>query len=504
MDYKKISEVFGTRSEPVSSIIKREDLFNKINECKIDKKHIIIYGGSKQGKTTLFNQCFKSDEYLNIQCSNFTSIEQLYQLIIDKSNIRLLQNQTNTSTNSVNGGTEVSGGGKIPLFAQANFKGSAQVTFDSSDEKKYSPLFSDLSIAQNIVEILKQNKMNKVIKLENFHYLSDEIQNKLAQDLRTFEENNLVFIILGVWTQQDSLYLKNIDLNGRMVSLTVEPWESEDFKKIINVGSDQLNIKINNDIQNEIIKNSFGNVGLLQDICKYAVKNALKNNEEEVTQEDLNNALQEYQKNERSRSVQFFNLLLEVNNSDDRLYIPYFFCKALSIFDSETLRNGIGIKEVYKKIKILREEYLDEKNVGIEIQDLVNYLTKVTSKQKEVSIGTPLIDYNKANIGSEISIIDKYFLFSLHHLTNNDFTQIIPAPTGLKNIHLAHEEQKNIENTKKISELEAENMQLKRLLANFEITETVELNNSEEDFNDEIQYLEPTDAELIEIEKENL
>lgn len=53
-------------------------------------------------------------------------------------------------------------------------------------------------ITQDVSEILKQNKIKYLI-LENFHYLTLGVQEALAYDLRVFQDQGIIFIILGIW-----------------------------------------------------------------------------------------------------------------------------------------------------------------------------------------------------------------------------------------------------------------------------------------------------------------
>lgn len=498
MNYQDISKVFGVKEDPVSSIIHRHELIENIKECTIDFKHMIIYGGSKQGKSTLFTHCFDEDEYITIRCGDFKSIETLYTLILDKAGVEITVGETTENTSSINGGATAKGQMSFLKIFSAGAEAQVNSTFGDKTSCTYQTRYSDLSIAQNVIEILKDIGFNKIIRLENFHYLSDDIQSIFATDIRTFSEYKITFIILGVWTQQDSILLKNLDLNGRMQSLTVEPWSKEEFKAIINKGSSELNVTFSEGIINKIIENSFGNVGLLQDICKHSISSNMKNTKDwTINTSDFNYAISKIKEQEHHRINQFFQLLLEVNRSSDRLYIPYLFCKCLTCISPADLSSGIDIKEVLKRIKDTRRNFNQYNDTSIMLDDLIIYLEKIISKQKEDEMKTPLIDFNKANIGSEISVIDKYFLFSLHHMSEQEFDTLIPTPRNfvLEPTNIQLDSDKNDINNDKLKLAYIEIERLNEQLGEKELTESIDLINNPNDYTS-VDYEEPTKEEL--------
>lgn len=493
--FSEINDVFGVNESSIASIIERTNLNNQLTESLIEKKSIIIYGGSKQGKTTLLKQKLNESEYLNVQCTNFKSIDELYKLILDLAGYDLEINKSAETTNkqTISGSAEFSG--NVPLVVTAKGGGSVSAEENNKVTFNYQSKYSNLSVAQNIIELLREIQFKKIIKLENFHYISDEIQTLLAQDLRTFSENNILFIILGVWKQQDSIFVKNMDLNGRVKNIAVEPWTKKEFEQIIYKGTSILNISIPRNLIDYIIDNSFGNVGLVQDICKYSIADALQNGENTkiVSKQNITHAIDKIASSEKSRLEQILEKFLQVNSIENDLNIPYFLCRSLMNLDPKSLYSGVSIKETVRNMKEDRKSlYPDSYNTLTE-EDLVNYLIKLKDKQKESSHNfTPLIDFNGINIGAEISIIDKYFLFSLHHLTLEDFDTITHKEKKsyvIKNTNSDLEEKLRIAN-QKIKKLEDE-------LGEKEISETIKYVDDTP-----IDYQEPTDAELEKIQND--
>jgi DNA helicase TIP49 (TBP-interacting protein) len=92
--------------------------------------------------------------------------------------------------------------------------------------------------------------------LENFHYLPESVQKRFAFDLRAFQELGVRFI-LGVWRERNRLLQFNGDLLDRVQEIPVEPWEDEDFVRIVRKGEELLNIKLSEGLLEKCIQLSF-------------------------------------------------------------------------------------------------------------------------------------------------------------------------------------------------------------------------------------------------------
>ena len=104
--------------------------------------------------------------------------------------------------------------------------------------------------------------------LENFHYLPDDVQKQLAFDLRSYQELGVRFVILGVWREKHRMAQFNGDLLDRIIEIPVEPWTEVDFRRVVNSGSDELNVRIARDIVEDAIVSSFSSIGVFQELLK--------------------------------------------------------------------------------------------------------------------------------------------------------------------------------------------------------------------------------------------
>ena len=73
----RTDEVFGIRRELPLNYTSRESADTLLVENLSRDKHIVIYGSSKQGKTSLRKHCLQEDDYIVVQCSNKLSLADL-------------------------------------------------------------------------------------------------------------------------------------------------------------------------------------------------------------------------------------------------------------------------------------------------------------------------------------------------------------------------------------------------------------------------------------------
>ena len=168
-----------------------------------------------------------------------------------------------------------------------------EVEKSTGERETNSDLQIDVNGAQDIAEIIKKHFPEKVIILENFHYLEEKEQRLFAFDLRTFQDINVRVVILGIWRERNRLTQYNGDLQNRIIELPVEPWTEEHLQKIIKLGEESLNIDMS-EIKNDLIEESFGNVGMLQELCKECCYDAHiieTGDPRKVTKDNLQNAV---------------------------------------------------------------------------------------------------------------------------------------------------------------------------------------------------------------------
>src|ERR1700677_407851 len=112
----KLREVFGVRAEPVLSYIERPDVDDRFLSGLQTDKQIIVYGASKQGKTSLVTKHLSFDKNIVIRVGPKTDIEDIYKSILRHVGVKILyeSEKTNRTESTVSIGAKVKA--LIPLF----------------------------------------------------------------------------------------------------------------------------------------------------------------------------------------------------------------------------------------------------------------------------------------------------------------------------------------------------------------------------------------------------
>lgn len=424
------NEVFGVSNEEISTYIQRPKVDALFSDGLTKNKHIIVFGASKQGKTSLTNKHLRPEDYIKINCSPNSNPVDLYKSVLRQIEIEFEDSREVTKTISGEGKAGIKATVKIPFLVSA--EASAEGGGKSATESKmaYKKVEYNLELAQDISELLKQVNFKKRIILENFHYLSEDTQKQLAIDLRIFEDYNILFIILGIWRERNRLAQYNGDLLDRMIEVPVEPWEKDDLRKIIVVGSPQLNVSFDG-ISEQFIETCFDSVGVFQELCKEACNaaNVLETADQTIviTEDHLKQAIEKKYRDYSSRHIKCLEAFVEQKSkSSDEvpLYIPYYFIRVLLNEQFEDVTLGLKRRSLQEKIKEIHHRPDD-----VRPSDMGYFLQTLVSSQIKKGISPPIFDFDSST--TSIKVIDSTFYFFLRNCDPSEIAEYIPSPAGI-------------------------------------------------------------------------
>lgn len=252
----KASEVFGVQASVNDySYVDRGNLDEEIRRLAERETHVSLKGESKAGKSWLRQKVFP--DAIVVQCRLGFAATDVYKSILASLDIKL-----DISHNKKHGGMlEFSGSGEAGWKLLAKVVGSAKLSGSLESGTQRHPVGKDLNDLEFICGIIRESGRRVVI--EDFHYLSNEAQRSLAHDLKAFWDYRTFVVIIDVWVRRNYLTHLNPDLAGRITEVSVY-WSATDLVAVIQKGSNNLNIDIDHEISSKIVRDSYGNVGLLQ------------------------------------------------------------------------------------------------------------------------------------------------------------------------------------------------------------------------------------------------
>ena len=420
-------KVFGVSNEHVESYIEREHVDAKFKTGLYTKKHIIVYGASKQGKTALTNKHLSEEDYIRVDCAPNSEPIDLYKSVLRQLNVQF---QLQTSTENTTSSTPKIGFKakvEIPLIGSLEAGAEESSTTSKKETITYSTVEFNLELAQDISEILKSYSFKKRIILENFHYLNENTQKQLAFDLRIFEDHNILFIILGIWKEKNRLSQFNGDLQDRMLEVPVEPWETKDLKRVLREGEPLLNISFNK-IEKKLISATFDSIGVFQELCKHCclqanISKTKSGNQFELEDIHLTKAVESKLEDYSSRHIRSIETFIEQKSksSDETpLFIAYYFVLII-LRNNSDLTKGLKRTAIHEMIQ--KEHHRPE---DVRSSDIGYFLHNIVATQIKKSIIPPIFDYDRST--RSLKVIDSTFYFFLKNIDCKEFEEELDRP----------------------------------------------------------------------------
>jgi hypothetical protein len=298
-------------------------------------------------------------------------------------------------------------------------------SFKDSTGFSYKVIDFNLSIANDVIEVLREIKFDKFIVLENFHYLSDETQKLLAFDLRNFQDADINFIILGIWRELNRLCQYNGDLLDRSVEIPVEPWLKEDFIRVIDKGCQLLNVSMQ-EIQEDLIEAAFDSIGVLQELCKECCLVAEVDSKTEkviISKKHLEKAIDKKYHDYSGRHIRSFESFGSRMKESSGDWTAYYLLNAILELKNNNVESGLSKEQLENRIKI--NFFRNHSSVDI---DLHIILKKIKEYQLDCTINPPLFDYDLSL--NKLVITDSTLYFFLKHCNAGEIDRKI-RPSSL-------------------------------------------------------------------------
>lgn len=248
-----VSEVFGISRNLPLSYLPRPRIDQDFLSFIAQGRHVVVYGGSSQGKSSLIRKHFSRDAIIEVQCGPEMKRFDLYRLLLREA------------------GVYVSLGRK-----KKRMKGvSAEVTLyreDSGTESEVAEqtISIDLANINDIIRLLAENGVGKTIVLDDFHLLPGKTKRQVAADLRiVYDRSALQFIVIGAWRHEDKLTMLSGYLPARSHSINVDAWTASELEDVVTRGTVALNLRFTLQLTQRLVELSCGNVGILQQLCQH-------------------------------------------------------------------------------------------------------------------------------------------------------------------------------------------------------------------------------------------
>lgn len=428
----KLEEVFGVRAKPVLSYIQRPDVDDRFVEGLKTDKQIVVYGASKQGKTSLVAKHLPYESNIVVSITPKTQLTDIYSSILRQVGVQVVStvSESNERESSVGFGAKFKA--FIPIFGGAEASTDGQVKAGNKVVTTYQEIAFNLELPQDISELLKKVGNKKSIILENFHYLGEERQRQFAFDLRTFQELGLRFVILGVWREKNRLAQFNGDLLDRVLEVPVEPWKESDFFRVAAEGSKHLKVEFADYLLKKCAAVSFSSIGVFQEIIKETciVSSIIESPPVTVRLENenhLDTAIRKKSDDYASRHQRALEAVAAGNISSSGkdgvqpLFLPYYLVKILLDAGYDGVATGMRRAIIQERIQAMHHRPADVRG-----SDMSNLLHNLAALQNNKQISPPIFDYDQTT--KQLQVVDSTLYFFLKNADLPKISGEIPNP----------------------------------------------------------------------------
>lgn len=413
MKIYKASDVFGISRELPLNYVVRPSADDFLVSNLTRDKHLVIYGSSKQGKTSLRKHCLKDDDYIVVHCSNKWELSDIHTAILKKAGYEVTQSNTKT----VSGKNKILASMKLAFFGN-EAGGGAESEHENSNEVVKAPLELDPEDVNDIISALKA--LNKYIVLEDFHYLTPQSQTNFAVALKAFhEESKLCFIIVGVWLEENRLTVYNGDLTGRVVSIDADKWQRNELMEVIASGEKLLNVEFIDEFKNELVSECFDSVYIVQEVCYqcckeegiYSTQEMKRKLGGSVSAKDIVRSVV----NEQTGRYNSFITQFVTGFQETALQMHKWLLYPVLTSDSQKLEEGLK----WNEIKSILQHHHPEK-MSLNPGNITQALQSCAALQVKKDIKPIILDYDATNV--RLNVVDRGFII---WLSNQDRSSLL-------------------------------------------------------------------------------
>lgn len=225
----------------------------------------------------LCHKVVEQERIIDLSGTQIQSREDFWNQIAEKIHFSLEVQMTTIEQNKSGVSVSVDGKGEIPFLALA--QASGQISTDNSMGKNIA--VKGVRSSNAMINYMIAN--NKVLVIDDFHYINDELQLYIARILKTALFNGLKAILLSLPHRADDAIRHNPDLIGRTSFIEIDAWTVEELQEIATRGFNLLHLNIDEDCSYLLARESITSPQLMQQNCFNLAYGMQENNINEVS-----------------------------------------------------------------------------------------------------------------------------------------------------------------------------------------------------------------------------
>lgn len=265
MNYQ-IEDVFSPRSFPQNTYISRklddeETVDDRLRRALAMKGNLIfVSGASKSGKTVFCHKAIAAESYIALSGNQISTKADFWNHIAEQ----LPLSDAVVTTTSGQDTSAKTGQAQFSVnFGVANM--GVNINKPSGAVFNQQLAMTNNRTERQIIQYLIDN--DKVLVIDDFHYVAREMQMYIARTLKTELFNGLKAVIISLPHRSDEAIICNPDLIGRTTSIEILPWTAAELKAIAVKGFKLLGMPIGEAEENLLAQESITSPQLMQENC---------------------------------------------------------------------------------------------------------------------------------------------------------------------------------------------------------------------------------------------
>ena len=410
--HMKVNEVFIAGGQPTVTYSSRAELGleDQLNDyLDTGYKLLSLTGPTKSGKTVLCKNVVDREKSVWVSGGQIRDEHDFWEIVVDKLDLFTeVSEESSSSKNSTLDGS-IKGGVGIGIVKIEGKTGGGESSSSGIAKTKSRKISNQYAAIKNLQDF----KLPLII--DDFHYISRDVQSRIIRALKEPIFEGLRVIILAVPHRAYDALKVETEMTGRVMHLEIPLWGQKELEEIGNKGFPALNCDCPPSIIENLSNESFGSPHLMQDFCQRICKtNDIKETQHQPTTiKPPANYTEFFEKIVLSvaSNVAFQRLARGPRQRSDRIQRKLSSGGVVDIYTAilhALAQSGPKTKLTYEEIRNSLGAVLADK------KPQAHETTRVLSKMSEIAReleGEPVIDWDREN--SILYISDPYFAFYL-------------------------------------------------------------------------------------------
>jgi hypothetical protein len=224
-------------------------------------KFIAVAGPTKTGKTVLVRKVIPDERCVWIDAGHIKTVQDVWNFILADFDLpnSVVESDTNQNETSTTHETEA---GIKPGGIGGSLKNAE--TSRSSRGKTSAATYGTVGPRAAIDALLRTKR---ILVIDDFHYLSQDIQSEVIRALKPAVFKGLQVVLLLIPHRMHQAAQAEMDVDGRTHTISIPEWQPDELFSIAETGFEKLHLECAAQTIDALVQECFSSPHIMQDFC---------------------------------------------------------------------------------------------------------------------------------------------------------------------------------------------------------------------------------------------